>query len=172
MQVSCAENHLSRTINIYQEIKDEFSKDINDHWMIYFHQSHSDTILHQFLQFLSTLYQELLEDCSSHDFNLLNRKSYLNEMKFVRLSLIIWRDVWLRLLYYVTLIKLVRLFLKSTHSTTSIMKFSLNMMMKKYYIQLFFIARTCFLLNAITRYMIKNFWSSFKHLNTDDLNWS
>ncbi len=87
-------------------------------------------------------------------------------------SVYIWRDVWSRLLYYVTLIKLVRLFLKLTHSTTSMMKFSLNMMMKKYYIQLFSIARTCFLLNATTKYMIKNFWSSFEHLNTDDLNWS
>ncbi len=60
MQVSCSRNYLSRTINIHQETKD-------DHWMIYFHQSHSDTILHQLLQFLSTLYQELLEDCSSYD---------------------------------------------------------------------------------------------------------
>ncbi len=105
-------------------------------------------------------------------FNLLKRRSYLNEMKFVRLSSIIWRDVWSRLLYYVTLIKLVRLFLKLIHSTTSTIKFSLNMMMKKYYIQLSFITRTCFLLNATTRYMIKNFWSSFEHLNIDDLNWS
>ncbi len=79
-------------------------------------------------------------------------------MKSVRSSSIIWRDVWSRLLYYVTLIKLVRLFLKLTHSTTSMMKFSFNMMMKKYYIQLSFIARTCLLLNATTRYMIKNFW--------------
>ncbi len=71
-----------------------------------------------------------------------------------------------------TLIKLMRLFLKSTHSTTSTMKFSLNMMTKKYYIQLSFITRTCFLLNAITKYMIKNFWSLFKHLNIDDSNWN
>ena len=105
-------------------------------------------------------------------FNLLKRKLYLNEMKFVRSSSIIWRDIWSRLLYYITLIKLVKLFLKLTHLTTSMMKFSLNMMMKKYYIQLSSIARTCFLLNAITKYMIKNFWSSFEHLNTDDLNWS
>ena len=105
-------------------------------------------------------------------FNSLKRKSYLNEMKSVKTSSIIWRDVWSRLLYYVTLIKLVRLFLKSTHLTTSTMKFFLNMMTKKYYIQLFFIARTCLLLNATTKYMIKNFWSSFEHLNTDDLNWS
>jgi len=105
-------------------------------------------------------------------FNSLKRKSYLNEMKSVRLSSIIWRDVWSKLLYYVTLIKLMRLFSKSTHLTTSTMKFSLNIMMKKYYIWLSFIARTCLLLNATTRYMIKNFWSSFEHLNTDDLNWS
>ncbi len=105
-------------------------------------------------------------------FNSLKRRLYLNEMKSVRSSSIIWRDVWLRLLYYVTLIKLMKLFLKSTHLTTSTMKFSLNMMTKKYYIQLSFIVRTCFLLNATTRYMIKNFWSSFEHLNIDDLNWS
>ncbi len=49
MQVSCARDYLSRTINIHQEIKDEFLKDTDDHWMIYFHQSHSDTILHQLL---------------------------------------------------------------------------------------------------------------------------
>ncbi len=105
-------------------------------------------------------------------FNSHKRRLYLNEMKSVRSSSIIWRDVWSRLLYYVTLIKLMRLFLKSTHSTTSMMKFFLNMMTKKYYIQLSSIARTCLLLNATTRYMIKNFWSLFKHLNTDDLNWS
>ncbi len=105
-------------------------------------------------------------------FNSLKRRSYLNEMKFVRTSLIIWRNVWSKLLYYVTLIKLMRLFLKLTHLTTLTMKFSLNMMMKKYYIQLSSIARTCFLLNATMKYMIKNFWSSFEHLNTDDSNWS
>ena len=67
MRVSCARDHLSRTINIYRETKDEFSKDTDDHQMIYFHQSHSDTVLHQLLQFLSTLYQKLLEDCSSYN---------------------------------------------------------------------------------------------------------
>ncbi len=101
-------------------------------------------------------------------FNSFKRRSYLNEMKSVRLSLIIWRDVWSRLLYYVTLIKLVKLFSKSTHSTTSMMKFSFNMIIKKYYIQLSFITKTCFLLNATTRYMIKNFWLSFEHLNIDE----
>ncbi len=35
--------------------------------MIYFHQSHSNTVLHQLLQFLLMLYQELLEDCSFYD---------------------------------------------------------------------------------------------------------
>jgi len=67
MQVSCARDHLSRTINIHQETEDEFLKDTNDRRMIYFHQSHSNTVLHQLLQFLSTLYQELLEDCLFHD---------------------------------------------------------------------------------------------------------
>ena len=105
-------------------------------------------------------------------FNSLKKRSYLNEIKSVRSSLIIWRNVWSRLLYYITLIKLVKLFLKLTHLTTSMMKFSLNMTMKKYYIWLSFIVRTCFLLNATTKYMIKNFWSSFEHLNTDNSNWS
>jgi len=67
MQVSCAENHLSRTTDIHQETKNEFSKDTDDCWMIYFHQSHSDTVLHWLLQFLLMLYQELLEDYSFHD---------------------------------------------------------------------------------------------------------
>ncbi len=67
MQVSCVENHLSRTIDIHWETKNEFSKDTDDCQMIYFHQSHSDTVLHQLLQLLSTLYQELFEDCSSYD---------------------------------------------------------------------------------------------------------
>ncbi len=31
MQVSYAENHLSRTIDIHRETKDEFSKDTDDH---------------------------------------------------------------------------------------------------------------------------------------------
>ncbi len=31
MQVSCARNHLSRTINIHWETKDEFSKDTDDY---------------------------------------------------------------------------------------------------------------------------------------------
>ena len=82
-------------------------------------------------------------------FDSLKRRSYLNEIKSVRLSSIIWRNVWSRLLYYVTLIKLVRLFSKLTHLTTSTMKFSLNIMMKKYYIWLSFILRTCFLLNVM-----------------------
>ena len=34
MQVSCARDYLSRTINIHQEIKDEFLKDTDDNWMI------------------------------------------------------------------------------------------------------------------------------------------
>ncbi len=129
----------------------------------------------QFFINFCNFYQRFIKNFSKivHSIiQLTQKKSYLNEMKSVRLSSIIWRDVWSKLLYYVTLIKLVRLFLKLTHSTTLMMKFSLNMMMKKYYIQLSFIARTCFLLNAITRYMIKNFWSSFEHLNTDDSNWN
>ncbi len=67
MQVSCAENHLSRTTDIHWETKNEFSKDTDDHQMIYSHQSHLNIVFHQLLQLLSTLYQELFEDCSSHD---------------------------------------------------------------------------------------------------------
>ncbi len=67
MQVSCARDHLSRTIDIHWETKDEFSKDTDDRRMIYSHQSHSDIILHWLLQLLSTLYQELFKDCSSHN---------------------------------------------------------------------------------------------------------
>ena len=67
MQVSCARDHLSRTIDIHQETKNEFLKDTDDHWIIYSHQSHSDIVLHKLLQLLSMLHQELLKDCSSHD---------------------------------------------------------------------------------------------------------
>ena len=35
MQVSCARDHLSRTIDIHWETKDEFLKDINSRWLIY-----------------------------------------------------------------------------------------------------------------------------------------
>ena len=67
MRVSCAENHLSRTTDIHQETKNKFLKDTDDCRMIYFHQSHSDTVLHWFLQLLSTLYQELFEDYSLYN---------------------------------------------------------------------------------------------------------
>ena len=46
MQVSYARNHLSRIIDIHWKIKDEFLKDTDYHWMIYFHQFYSDTVLH------------------------------------------------------------------------------------------------------------------------------
>jgi len=35
VRVSCAENHLSRTINIHQEIENEFTKDTSSSEMIY-----------------------------------------------------------------------------------------------------------------------------------------
>ncbi len=105
-------------------------------------------------------------------FNSFKRRSYLNKTKSVKLHSITWRDVWLRLLYFVTLIRLTISFLKLTHLTTSTMKFCFNMMTKMFYIQLSSIARTCLLLNATTRYMIRNCWSSFEFLNIDDLNWS
>ena len=83
-------------------------------------------------------------------FNLLKRRSYLNEMRSVRWHSIIWRDIWLRLWYFVTLIKFARSFSKSIHSTTLMMKFCLNMMTRKYYIQWSFIVRTCLLLMSET----------------------
>ncbi len=35
--------------------------------MIYFYKPHSDAVLRQLLQFLSTFYKELFEDCSFSD---------------------------------------------------------------------------------------------------------
>jgi len=105
-------------------------------------------------------------------FNLLKRRSYLNEIKSVRRRSIIWRNAWLRLWYFVILIRLMRQFLKLIHSTTSTMKFYLSMMMRKHCILLSSIARICLSLNATTKYMIRNCWSSFKHLSINDLSWS
>ncbi len=67
MQVSCSENLLSETIIIHWRTKDEFQKSISSSQMIYFYKSYSDAVLRQLLQFLSTLYKELFEDCSSSD---------------------------------------------------------------------------------------------------------
>jgi len=105
-------------------------------------------------------------------FNLLKRKSYLNEIRFVRWCSIIWRSAWSRLWYFVILIKLARQFLKLIHSTTSMMKFCLNIIMKRHYILLSSIARICLSLNATTKYTIRNCWSLFKRLSIDDLSWS
>jgi len=105
-------------------------------------------------------------------FNLFKRRSYLNEIRCIRWCLIIWRNAWLKLQYFVILIKLTRQFLKLTHSTTSMMKFCLSMMMKRHYILLSFIARIYLSLNATTKYIIRNCWSSFKYLSIDRLSWS
>ncbi len=45
--------------------------------MIYFYKSHSDAVFHQLLQFLSTFYKELFEDCSFSD--LTNSKKMIFE---------------------------------------------------------------------------------------------
>ncbi len=67
MQVSCSENLLSETIAIHWRTKDESQKSISSSWIIYFYKSHSDAVLYWLLQFLSSLYKELLEDCSIND---------------------------------------------------------------------------------------------------------
>ncbi len=67
MQVSCLQDLVSETIAIYWRIKDESQKSTSSSWMIYFYKSHSDAVLRQLLQFLSTFYKELFEDCSFSD---------------------------------------------------------------------------------------------------------
>ena len=64
MQVSHSRNQLFKTITIHWKIEDELLKDINSYQMIYFYKSYSDAVLYQLLQFLLSLYKELLEDCS------------------------------------------------------------------------------------------------------------
>ncbi len=67
MQVSCSEDLLSETIAIHRRTKDEFQKSTSSSRMIYFYKSHSDAVLRRLLQFLSTFYKELFEDCSFSD---------------------------------------------------------------------------------------------------------
>ncbi len=67
MQVSCLRDQLFRTIAIHWRTKDESQKSTSSSWIIYFYKSHSDAVLRQLLQFLSTFYKELFEDCSSSD---------------------------------------------------------------------------------------------------------
>ncbi len=88
---------------------------------------------------------------------LTQKKKYLNEIKLVKWSLIIWRNEWLKSLFFVILIKIERLFLKQTHSTTSIMTYFLSMMTKKHCIQWFTTARIWVSLSAITRSMTRNY---------------
>ncbi len=51
-------------------------------------------------------------------------------------------------------------------------KYCLSIMMKTFYIQWSFIARTWFLQNATTRSMTRNCWSSFTAWSIDILNWN
>ncbi len=67
MQVSCSEDLLSETIAIHRRTKDKFQKSTSSSRMIYFYKSHSDAVLRRLLQFLSTFYKELFEDCSFSD---------------------------------------------------------------------------------------------------------
>ncbi len=88
---------------------------------------------------------------------LTQKKWYLNKIKLVKQSLIIWRNKWLKLLFFVILIRIERLFLKQTHSTTSMMTYFLNMMMKKHCIQWSTTVRIWASLSAITRSMTRNY---------------
>ncbi len=56
--------------------------------MIYFYKSHSNVVLYWLLQFLSTFYKELFEDCSFFDSTNLKRDDI-----WMRLSLL--NDLWL-----------------------------------------------------------------------------
>ncbi len=51
-------------------------------------------------------------------------------------------------------------------------KYYLNIMMKTFYIQWSFIARTWFLQNATTKSMTRNCWSSFTAWSINVLNWN
>ncbi len=67
---------------------------------------------------------------------------------------------------------IVTLFWKLTFWTMSMTKYCLNMMMKTFYIQWSFIARTWFLQNVTTRFMTRNCWSSFAAWSIDVSNWN
>ncbi len=109
MQVSCSEDFLSETITIHQRTKDESQKSTSSNWMIYFYKSHSDTVLRWLLQFLSTFYKELFEDCSFSDSTNSKKRWYLNKIKLVKQSLIIWRNEWLKSLFFIIFIMIVSL---------------------------------------------------------------
>jgi len=64
MQVSCSEDLLSGTIAIHRRTKDEPQKSTSSSRMIYFYKPHPDAVLRRLLQFLSTFYKGLFEDCS------------------------------------------------------------------------------------------------------------
>ncbi len=159
MQVSCLENHLFRTfwcqLRNLRWIHERCKQLLIDLHSIISLRCSSLLTSAIFINASSRTFQRLFIQW----FNSLKRRSYLNEMKSVKLHSITWRDVWLKLLYFVTLIRLAISFLKLTHLTTSMMKFCFNMTMKMFYIQFSSITRTCLLLNATTRYMIRNCWS-------------
>ncbi len=73
MQVSCSEDLLPETIAIYRRTKDKSQKSTSSSRMIYFYKPHSDAVLCRLLQFLSTFYKELFEDCSFSDSTNLKR---------------------------------------------------------------------------------------------------
>ena len=87
MQVSCSKDLLSETIAIHWRTKDESQTRTSSSWMIYFYKSHSDAVLHQILQFLSTFYKKLFEDYSFFDSTNLKRDDI-----WMRLSLS--NDLW------------------------------------------------------------------------------
>jgi len=87
MQVSCSEDLLSETIAIHWRTKDESQKSTSSSRMIYFYKPHLDAVLRRLLQFLSTFYKELFEDCSSSDSANLKRDDI-----WMRLSLS--NDLW------------------------------------------------------------------------------
>ncbi len=83
---------------------------------------------------------------------------HLNEQRSVRQSLRNWSNRWQQFSFWSILIWSEKLFWKWTSWTMSTTKYCLNMMMKKFYIQWSFIARTRFLQNATTRSTTKSFW--------------
>ncbi len=87
MQVSCSKDLLFEPIAIHQRIKDEFQKSTSSSWMIYFYKSHSDAVLHWLLQFLSTFYKKLCEDCSFSDSTNLKRDD-------IRMKSSLSNDLW------------------------------------------------------------------------------
>ncbi len=96
----------------------------------------------------------------------------LNEQRSVRWSLKNWSNKWWQLLFWSISTQSEKLFWKQTSWTMSTTKYCLNMMMKTFYIQWFFIARTWFLQNATMKSTTKNCWSLFAAWSIDASNWN